>query len=74
MEEDGVIDMDLWRSWRDEFLTTGSGLPDIDVSIGFDTFLTSVVGQYYLAIRYSKRANLFAILLSSHILLQAALK
>lgn len=54
---DGNIDMAEFRTWRDAFMTTGSGLPDIDVSIGFDTFLTSVVGRYHLALGYLKCAD-----------------
>ena len=54
---DGNIDMAEFRTWRDAWMTPESGLPDIDVSIGFDTFLTSVVGRYHLALGCSKYAD-----------------
>lgn len=41
----GDVNMDEWRAWRNGWLTQGTNLPDIDMSIGFDTFLTSMVSH-----------------------------
>ena len=41
---DGSFDMTRWRNQRQLTLERSRGLPDIDVSVGFDTFLTIVVG------------------------------
>ncbi len=41
----GDANMDEWWAWRNQRLTQGINLPDIDMSIGFDTFLTSVVSH-----------------------------
>ena len=40
----GDLNLATWRNQRFRTLRRSGGLPDIDVSIGFDTFLTSVVG------------------------------
>lgn len=46
----GAFDMTMWRGQRQNELPRSRGLPDIDVSVGFDTFLTSVVGRYSLGL------------------------
>ena len=43
----GDVDWDGWREWRNGFMPQGAVLPDVDMSIGFDTWLTSVVGHNY---------------------------
>lgn len=42
------VDWDERRDWRNRFMPQGKDLNDVDMSIGFDTFLTSVVGHNYL--------------------------
>lgn len=46
-EGDGNVDLYAWRAWRDDYMPQGEGLPDIDMSIGFDTFITAVVGHHF---------------------------
>ena len=38
--------LEPWRVKRNRILARAAGLRDIDISVGFDTFLTSVVGYH----------------------------
>ena len=42
--QNGDLDLARWRNSRSRMLRRSGRLLDIDVSIGFNTFLTSVVG------------------------------
>lgn len=41
----GAFDINGWREKRNFISRDFANLPDIDISLGFDTFLTNVVGQ-----------------------------
>lgn len=69
----GDVDRDGWRDWRNGFMPQGAYLPDVDMSIGFDTWLTSVVSHEHLTLESSNCADGFCYA-SSHTLLQAALR
>ena len=55
----GNVDLDAWREWRNNYMPWGIPLPDIDMSIRFDTFLTGVVGHHCPSPRYVKYADYF---------------
>ena len=63
----GVFNIRLWRNKRLMVLPRSGGLRDIDVSIGFDTFLTSVVGQHSPGYELVGDANFSSVSARTHL-------
>lgn len=67
IRDTGDFDIGLWRNARLIMIPRSIDLPDIDVSVGFDTFLTSVVGQDSPDHRYVRETNFSSAIARTHL-------